>query len=54
MRRLDHSAIFILIAGTHTPLCLVLERAKGQVLLMTIWTRWGWSRSCGWRRRRAL
>ena len=38
MRRLDHSAIFILIAGTYTPLCLVLERAKGQVLLITIWT----------------
>jgi hemolysin III len=38
MRRLDHSAIFILIAGTYTPLCLLLERATSQVLLITIWT----------------
>jgi hemolysin III len=24
MRRLDHSAIFLLVAGTYTPLCLLL------------------------------
>src|SRR6266540_1020860 len=27
MRRLDHSAIFLLIAGTYTPLCLLLPPA---------------------------
>lgn len=35
MRRLDHSAIFILIAGTYTPLCLALEESRWP--LMMIW-----------------
>ena len=38
MRRLDHSAIFILIAGTYTPICLlVLGEGDGGVLLKFVW-----------------
>jgi len=38
MRRLDHSMIFILIAGTYTPVAvLVLRRPLGLVLLATVW-----------------
>jgi len=38
MRRLDHSMIFIFIAGTYTPFCvLLLERDKATVLLTLIW-----------------
>jgi len=37
MRRLDHSAIFLLIAGTYTPLCLLLGGATGQALLAAVW-----------------
>ncbi len=36
MRRLDHSAIFILIAGTGTPLCLLAIPEKGGMTLLTI------------------
>jgi hemolysin III len=38
MRRLDHSAIFILVAGTYTPLCmLVLGDRNGGFLLGLVW-----------------
>jgi hemolysin III len=38
-RRLDHSAIFLLIAGTYTPFTLVtLRGALGWALFATIWT----------------
>jgi hemolysin III len=38
MRRLDHSSIFMMIAGTFTPICLlVLPMATGKSLLMIIW-----------------
>ena len=38
MRRLDHSAIFIMIAGTFTPICLlVLPENIGLQLLLIIW-----------------
>jgi hemolysin III len=37
MRRLDHSAIFLLIAGTYTPLCLLLPRSSGLPLLAIVW-----------------
>src|SRR5512134_1516929 len=37
MRRLDHSAIFLLIAGTYTPFCLLLPRAVGVPLLAVVW-----------------
>jgi hemolysin III len=39
MRRLDHSAIFILIAGTVTPVCmLALSPHSGNQLLILIWS----------------
>ena len=37
MRRLDHSAIFVLIAGTYTPLCLLLGGRRGSALLAAVW-----------------
>ncbi len=38
MRKLDHSSIFIMIAGTFTPICLlVLPEETGLQLLMIIW-----------------
>jgi hemolysin III len=38
-RKLDHAGIFIMIAGTFTPVAaLVLEQASGTKLLITIWT----------------
>lgn len=38
MRRLDHSAIFLMIAGTGTPLCLIaIPNNGGQDLLKIIW-----------------
>lgn len=39
MRRLDHAAIFFLIAGTYTPICLLaLPGSPGEKLLFTVWT----------------
>jgi hemolysin III len=37
MRRVDHSAIFLLIAGTYTPFCLLLGGRRGLVLLAVVW-----------------
>ena len=38
MKRLDHSAIFILIAGTFTPICLLaLPEKSGRQLFIIIW-----------------
>jgi hemolysin III len=38
MRRLDHASIFLLIAGTYTPVALlVLSPVEGNQLLWTIW-----------------
>ncbi len=38
MRRLDHSMIFVLIAGTYTPICLlVLPRTWGIPMLVVAW-----------------
>src|SRR5512146_1073860 len=36
MRRLDHSAIFLLVAGTYTPVCLLLPPASGIPLLAMV------------------
>lgn len=36
MRRLDHSAIFLLIAGTYTPMCLLLGE-RGTPVLALAW-----------------
>jgi hemolysin III len=38
MRRLDHAAIFLLVAGTYTPLCLLLGGGRGMALLAFVWT----------------
>jgi hemolysin III len=39
MRRLDHSMIFVFIAGTYTPFCvLLLPGRTGTVILTTVWT----------------
>jgi hemolysin III len=38
LRRLDHAAIFVLIAGTYTPLCLALEPSRGLALLAFVAT----------------
>lgn len=39
MRRLDHSMIFVLIAGTYTPLCLMaLHGTARWVVLTLVWT----------------
>ncbi|MFP6655519.1 MAG: hemolysin III family protein, partial [Myxococcota bacterium] len=38
LRRLDHSAIFLLIAGSYTPICLlVLGEEQGDSLLLLVW-----------------
>jgi hemolysin III len=37
LRRLDHSAIFLLVAGTYTPFCLVLGGTRGDALLAVAW-----------------
>ena len=36
MARLDHSMIFLLIAGTYTPFCLLLLRGDTRVVLLSI------------------
>ncbi len=38
MRRLDHAAIFLLIAGTYTPFCLLVPPQTGRPLLAVVWT----------------
>jgi hemolysin III len=39
MRRIDHSMIFVLIAGTYTPVCLLaLPKAWGITVLTLVWT----------------
>lgn len=35
--RIDHSAIFLLIAGTYTPFCLLIGPGGGYALLATVW-----------------
>jgi hemolysin III len=38
MRRLDHAAILLLIAGTYTPFCLLLGGKTGNALLVVVWS----------------
>ena len=38
LRRLDHTAIFVLIAGTYTPFCLLGLPDGGELLLIIIWS----------------
>jgi hemolysin III len=38
LRRLDHSNIFVMIAGTYTPICLVLlDGSARRLVLATVW-----------------
>ncbi|MER7888986.1 hemolysin III family protein [Micromonospora sp. NPDC094482] len=38
MRRMDHSMIFVFIAGTYTPFCvLLLEQRLATIMLATVW-----------------
>jgi hemolysin III len=37
MRRLDHAAIFLLIAGTYTPICLLVPVQAARTLLTVVW-----------------
>lgn len=39
MRRADHASIFILIAGTYTPICLLaLPADAGRIVLIVVWS----------------
>jgi hemolysin III len=38
VKRIDHSVIFLLIAGTYTPFCLHVSLAWGIPLLAVVWT----------------
>ena len=39
LRRVDHLAIFVLIAGSYTPMCLLaLPPAEGKTLLIAVWS----------------
>ena len=39
LRRIDHSMIYVLIAGTYTPICLIgLKGTLGWTFLISIWT----------------
>lgn len=50
MRRLDHSTIFVMIAGSYTPLCLVvLEGWVSIAMLITAWTGAGLGAVLAWR-----
>lgn len=38
LRSIDHMMIYVLIAGTYTPICLIsLQGIKGTILLISIW-----------------
>ncbi len=40
LRKIDHSMILVLIAGTYTPVCLLaLPRPTGLILLAVLWTQ---------------
>jgi hemolysin III len=38
LRKLDHAAIYLLIAGTYTPLTLALDRSWGLPMFAAVWT----------------
>ncbi len=38
LRRLDHSNIFLIIAGTYTPFALLLPTGQARSLLLIVWT----------------
>lgn len=39
LKKIDHMMIFVLIAGTYTPICLItLNNSLGYILLVLVWT----------------
>ena len=38
LKRIDHSNIFLIIAGSYTPFALLLPQAQSRTLLATVWT----------------
>ena len=38
LKRLDHMMIFVLIAGTYTPICVCAMKEQGIRLLITVWS----------------
>ncbi|WP_270886221.1 PAQR family membrane homeostasis protein TrhA [Pedococcus sp. 5OH_020] len=38
LKRMDHSNIFLIIAGTYTPFSLLLPRAEARTMLLIVWT----------------
>ncbi len=54
MSRLDHSTIFVMIAGSYTPICLVVVRGTtSMVLLAAVWTGATLGAVLAWRSDRA-
>ena len=52
LRRLDHGAIYLLIAGTYTPYTLVTLRGPlGWTLFALVWLMAAWGNWRAWRRR---
>ena len=55
MQRLDHGMIYLLIAGTYAPICLVALQEAGWSLMLVLvvgigvwcWC-WGWGWCCCW------
>ena len=37
LKRIDHCSIFLLIAGTYTPVCVIALGTKGYGLLVAVW-----------------
>jgi hemolysin III len=37
LRRLDHAAIFVMIAGSYTPFALLMEGSAGRTMLIAVW-----------------
>src|SRR5512138_994670 len=35
--RMDQAAIFLLVGGTYTPFCLLLDHSHGRLLLVAVW-----------------
>ena len=38
LKRLDHSNIFVIIAGTYTPFALLLPHEKARTMLLIVWS----------------
>lgn len=38
LKKIDHAMISVLIAGSYTPVCILLLKEKGTMILITVWT----------------